>query len=87
MRYRRKPSEVEAAQWTGDNIEEMQAVADGSFYDVPPDDRGDDPEGTGQFCDSSWKLMYDGDYLVKEHGRLSRYRPEEFARDFEPAGE
>lgn len=67
-RFRKNPIEVEAMQWTGDNDAELIAFTGGNFQAIDPEDRGDDPDATGQVYDklhSTWVLVYPGQWVVK----------------------
>lgn len=69
MRYRKKPVEIEAVQWNGSNLSEIQAFTGRPyFHDLDPDERVDDPEATAAVFDilhSTWVLVYTGDYVIK----------------------
>lgn len=47
VRLRKKPVEVEAVRWTGDNEGELIEFTGRLFMAVDPEDRGDDPDITG----------------------------------------
>ena len=34
MRYRKKPVEIEAVQWTGENLEEIKAFGESFIFDI-----------------------------------------------------
>lgn len=70
MRYRTKPFEIEAIQWTGDNEAEVQTLAPGKFYALTENDRlnADDPDATAEVFDylhSTWVLVFDGQWVIK----------------------
>lgn len=63
-RYRKRPIEVTAIQWTGDNEDECRAFAP-SFHAVPPEDRSGDPDVTAQVDGPiTWEPLYTGDWVV-----------------------
>lgn len=67
-RFRKKPVEVEAVQWTGDNEAELVTFAGDRFHVVDPEDRGDDPDQTAAVFDTlhnTWVRVYDGQWIVK----------------------
>lgn len=71
-RFRKKPVEVDAVQWTGTNAQEVNLFArGGAGFDVLSDeDRGNcnDPQATAMVYDvlhSTWVLVRDGDWLIK----------------------
>lgn len=80
-RYRKRPVEVDAIQWTGDNEADVQAfttvtapggsyVLSENFYALDEGDREncDDPEATATVYDrlhSTWILVYTGQHIVR----------------------
>lgn len=42
QRFRKRPIEIEAMQWTGDNADALAQWTDGSFWTIDPEDRTDD---------------------------------------------
>lgn len=67
-RFRKKPVEVTAVQWTGDNEDEIVAFAGDLFHAVDPEDRGDDPDQTAAVMDAlhnTWVRVYDGQWIVR----------------------
>lgn len=71
IRFRKKPIEIEAVQWTGDNEEELYAFTGSqNFAVIHPDDRAnsDDPEATASVFDelhSTWVLVYTGQWVIR----------------------
>lgn len=70
VRVRKKPVEVTAVQWTGDNVDELEWWTGNLFDRLGPEDSfySDDPEATAQIFDklhSTWILMYTGDWVVR----------------------
>lgn len=87
-RYRKKPVEVTAVQWTGDNMDEMLAFTKGDFERDPtpgdPDDAGvynRDEDGRGD----TWAAVSPGDWLVKgADGLFIGVTADVFAEAYEP---
>jgi hypothetical protein len=69
--YRKKPVEVEARQWTGDNLDWITGLTGSVNYLALSDaDRAncDDPEATAMVFDKyhhTWILVYTGDYVIR----------------------
>jgi hypothetical protein len=89
MRFRSKPVEIEAIQFTGDNEAEVIDFTDGHFHVLADDDREncDDPEATAEVFDdlhSTWVLVYTGNWIIR--GTKREYYPcneEVFAQKYE----
>ena len=67
-RFRKKPVEIEAMQWTGDNLAEIVEWAGDKFDALDEEYRDEDPEATAQIFDelhSTWVLVYDGHWIIK----------------------
>lgn len=67
-KFRKRPVEVEAVRWTGDNEAELSAFAGSCFEAVDPEDRDDDPDMTGSIYDklhSTWVKVYTGQWVIK----------------------
>lgn len=67
-RFRKIPVIVEAMQWTGDNAEDLAKFTFGKFLPVDHEDRGEDPDRTGQVLDelhSTWVGVYTGQWVIK----------------------
>jgi hypothetical protein len=67
-RFRKRPVEVEAIRWTGDNDTELIAFTGNRFAVVAPEDRGDDPDYTAEVFDilhSTWIGVYTRHWIVK----------------------
>lgn len=67
---RKKPVEITAIQWTGDNASAVDKFAEGHFDVLDDEDRGncDDPEATAQIRDrlhQTWVLTYTGDWIIR----------------------
>lgn len=87
-RYRSKPVEVEALQWTGDNEDELRAFVGDLFEAVAPEDRGDDPDQTAAVLDTrhgAWRCVYVGQWIVKGvKGEVYPVADDVFAETYEP---
>jgi hypothetical protein len=67
-RYRKRPVEVDAIQWTGDNEAELITFTGNRFEALEPEDRADDPEITAQVLDvlhSTWVGVKTGQHIVR----------------------
>lgn len=78
MRYRSKPVEIEAIQFTGDNATEVYDFSEGKFHVLDEEDREecDDPEATAEIFDelhSTWVLVYDTNWIIR--GTKGEYYP------------
>lgn len=82
-RYRRKPEEVEAIQYTAETCKEIHAMLGWSHPE-----QTDDPCGTVALHVPNaigWDFLEPGDYLVKLRGGVfDILNPSEFERKFEP---
>lgn len=91
-RFRKKPVEVDAVQWTGTNAQEVNLFArGGAGFDVLSDeDRGNcnDPQATAMVYDvlhSTWVLVRTGDYIIRGiQGELYPCRTDVFEATYEP---
>lgn len=87
--FRKKPIEVQAVRWTGDNAEEVYAFA-GSYFEALGEPSDEDPEATASLCaapHSSWVLLYTGDWIVRVGpDRFVRCPDVEFRETYEPVG-
>ncbi|MGW0920147.1 hypothetical protein ACWD3J_14155 [Streptomyces sp. NPDC002755] len=86
-RYRQRPNECEAIQWTGDNADALRAFADGNFNTVDPEDRIDDPDQDAQLLveDSHWVGIGPGDWVLKFEGYFIAKSDGTFRSVWEPA--
>lgn len=71
-RFRTKPVEIEATQFTGDNIGELNLWTGGGFISLSKSDRNilglDDPTFTAQvwdFLHQSWICVKSGQWIVR----------------------
>jgi hypothetical protein len=67
-RFRKKPVEVTAVQWTGGNELELIVFTGDQFEPIEPEDRADDPDVTGQVFDvlhNTWVGVYTGQWVIR----------------------
>lgn len=92
-RYRKRPIVVDAIQWTGDNLWEVQEFAGGGtyFWNLDPVDAGDDPEMTAEVYDklhSTWVGVYTGQWIIRGiQGELYPCADDVFAETYEEVAE
>ncbi|OKI47219.1 hypothetical protein [Micromonospora sp. CB01531] len=88
--FRKKPVEIQAMQWTGENSGDLYRFAAGHFAVMDEQDRAnsDDPEATAQIFDvlhSTWVLVYTGDWIIRGvKGEMYPCRPDVFEATYEP---
>lgn len=90
-RYRKKPVEITAIQWTGDNEQDVIAfTGSGKFAALDPEDRTDDPELTaevfaGDELHNTWVGVYTGQWIIRgAQGELYPCAADVFAATYEP---
>jgi hypothetical protein len=87
-RFRKRPIEVSAIQWTGENEREIRDWTGRKFASIPVDDRVD-PEVTAEVYDelhSTWVGVKTGQWIVR--GVKGEYYPiaeDVLAETYEPA--
>lgn len=67
-RYVKRPIEVEAVQWRGDNKAEIIEFAGSVFHALDEDERTADLDATALVRDhlhNSWIFVYTGDWILK----------------------
>jgi hypothetical protein len=83
---RRRQFDTRAVQWLGTNEAEVRQLCPG-FTAIPEEDREDDSDATGEGPfgpHGNRGAIYDGDYIVAwPGGGWRRYRPDEYAAEFE----
>ncbi|WP_329376107.1 hypothetical protein [Streptomyces sp. NBC_01483] len=87
-RYRPRPTEVTALQWTGHNAAQLTDFAKTRFMEVDPEDRTEDPDATAALLESAheaWAGLKVGDWIVRRNGQFKRFSPEAFADQYESA--
>lgn len=92
MRFRTKPFEIEAVQFTGENFDEIHEVFPSvEFYPVEEEDRVDDPDILGQVFDelhSTWVGVKRGQWIIKgQKGEFYPCDPEIFEAKYEAVSE
>lgn len=90
-RWRKKPVEVEAIQWTGENLADVQAFTGSALFGaVAPEDRSEDPDMTAEVFDklhSTWVHVYDGQWIIKGiQGEFYPIAADVLAATYDPAG-
>jgi hypothetical protein len=88
-RYRQRPIEVEAIQWTGSNAEELTAFTERRFFTIDPEDRAEDPDCDAQLLveASHWVGIRPGDWVLKFEGYFMAKSDVPFRAVWEPAAE
>lgn len=87
IRYRKKPVEVDTIQWTGDNLQDVQA-----FVGLTPDCIQDGfqikPDGTAVVWDklhATWVGVYTGQHIIRGvRGEFYPIAPDVLADTYEP---
>jgi hypothetical protein len=85
--YRKKPIELQAIQWTGDNADAINDWCGWKFDLVDPEDRGDNPDHTAQvFVDANsvWIGIETGEWILKDRKGFYPCKPDVFAETYEP---
>ncbi|MDQ0371565.1 hypothetical protein [Catenuloplanes indicus] len=86
--YRKRPVEVQAVEWTGDNEGEIYDWSGGNFRAVDVEDRGDDPDITGEVYDrlhSTWVGVKAGHSIVRGvQGEFYPIAADVLAETYEP---
>jgi hypothetical protein len=84
--FRKRPIEVEALQWTGDNLPEMRSFA-GDNFEVRVDPGEHYPEATGRVFDHlhrTWIFVQTHDWVVRDgHGAFYPVRDAVFKEIYE----
>ena len=89
MRFRSKPTEIEAVQFTGANGMELVEFTENNFrvFNVEDRENCDDPEATAAVFDvlhSTWVLVYTGNWIIKgTKGEFYPCNEEVFAEKYE----
>jgi hypothetical protein len=86
MRYRKKPVEVDAVRWTGDNVAELAAFAGARFDTIDPRDRDDDADASVfDVLHSTWVRVYPGQWVIKGvRGEFYPCAHDVFEQTYEP---
>jgi hypothetical protein len=89
-KFRKRPIEIEAVRWTGDNAVQLNIFAGSQFDVLDERDRAnsDDPEATAQIFDvlhSTWVLVQTGDWIIRGvQGEFYPCRTDVFEATYEP---
>ena len=89
IRYRMRPADVLAVQWTGDNAAQLRAFAGDRFDTIDPEDRTEDPAATAQLRESThntWRPVTPGMWIVKSTAGFAVWQDELFNNWYEPVG-
>lgn len=91
MKYRKKPVEVEAVRWTGENRAEIRIFcAHGAFFAPTRQDTEGRVTEWRLLIDSPEGIMYaeTGDYIIKGvNGECYPCKPDVFAKTYERVAE
>lgn len=92
VRVRKRPVEVEAIQWTGDNIDAMFEFTGCDKFDLLDEQQRrdcDDPDATAAVFDilhSTWVLVLPGQWIIRGiRGEFYPCADDVFAETYEPA--
>lgn len=82
MRFRKRPVEIEARQWTGNNLDELTTFTYGYFE---PEEDGDYTGRVYDHLHDSWINVSTGDWIVRGNkGEHYPVRADVFAETYEP---
>lgn len=85
-KYRKRPIEVEAIQWTGGNAKDVLAFTDCAFHPIDPADSLDDPEVTGDLYVAANSIhlgVETGEWIIKDARGFYPCKADVFARTYE----
>lgn len=89
--YRKRPIELQAIQWTGENEAEIQAWTGRSiFYKLDVEDRGENPDATATLyvaANSVWLGLEPGEWILKDSKGFYPCKPDVFAETYEEVTE
>lgn len=88
MKFRKRPVEVEAIRWAGDNAHAIWEWTSGGFHEIGPEDRVDDPDHTAELfvaANSKWLGVPTGEWIIKDKLGFYPCRDEVFRETYEPA--
>lgn len=80
--YQKKPTIVQAIQYTGENLEEIKDFSKGAVVTIPP--KGDKPGGLAISSHGEKMTFSAGDFIIKgnEEGDFSPCKPDVFEKSF-----
>lgn len=85
-RYRKRPVEIEALQWTGDNAKELQDWTEGAFYPISYENRPANPNANaGLFIAANCMHLHieTGEWVLKDQKGFYPCKPDIFAKTYE----
>jgi len=93
QRYRKRPVEVEAVQWTGENLEEIEAFSPSSWFGCPDRIAREYVMSGHEIPMSLWVRTLEGehrasigDWIIKGvQGEFYPCKPDIFEATYEPA--
>ena len=77
MRYIRRPTYVEAIQWTGSNQEELRRLCEGTSCEITTT-----KYGTGVEMGCAWHALCDKQWVVVEGDTVRLYWNADFRKEF-----
>lgn len=86
-RYRKKPVEVEAIQYTGDNLSAVTAfVGEGDFAPIHPDDQVDGDYDAELYvaANGAWVPIEPGEWILRDQRGCYPCKADIFAATYEP---
>lgn len=84
--YRKRPIEVQAIQWTGDNADAITAWTGNRFDVLDPEDRADNPDHTAQLlvdANSVWVGIETGEWILRDRKGFYPCKADVFAETYE----
>ena len=87
-KYKRKPTVVEAIQWDGNNLEEIEKFVgthiDWWYFNNPNKDESDSSNNILKIETNGRDLLaLEGDYIVKRYYEFFACSPDAFEREYE----
>lgn len=86
QKYRKKPVEIEAMRWDGDNAEDIQVWMGLGFHPVAPADRAKNPESTAELfvnANSRWLGIETGEWVIRDSRGFYPCKPDIFEATYE----
>lgn len=86
--FRKKPVEIQAVQWTGDNEDEIQAWTGGAigFHKIDPGEHVDNPDATAALyvaANSIWLAIETGEWVIRDSKGFYPCKADVFAASYE----
>jgi hypothetical protein len=85
-RFRKRPVEIEAMQWTANNAEAMLCWMGDKFATICPDDRTDDPDATAQIwvaANGRWLPIVNGEWVARDSEGFYPIKDSVFGKSYE----